>query len=254
MALTIQKANFWKRISAYLFDLIITVMLAVGIAAILSALLGYDKTSAQLESYYTEYETQYGVDFDLTEAQLNELSQEERARYDEAVKAFSQDERVLRVYQKSFFLSLVIVSAGLLLAVLTVHFVVPLFFKNGQTLGKKIFGVAVMRSSCVKVSNPVLFIRTLFGLYAIETIFPIALLLMVYFGLLGSVGGITVFLLFALQIGVLIANKNNGAIHDLLADTVVVDMASQRIFATEEELLAFKRAEHAEEVAKKDYI
>ncbi len=254
MALSIQKANFWKRISAYLFDTIVTVMIAVGIAALLSVALQYDKTNDELKSYYTEYEIQYGVDFDATQEELNELTEEQRANYDAAVKAFTKDARVLKVYQKAFFLSLVIVSIGLLLAIVAVHFIIPLFFKNGQTLGKKIFGVAIMRSNCVKVSNPVLFIRAVFGLYAIETMFPIALIMMLYFGLLGSVGAITVLLLCALQIGVLIATKHHAAIHDLLTDTVVVDVASQRIFQTQEEMLTFKQAEHAEETAKKEYI
>ncbi len=254
MALSIQKANFWKRISAYLFDTIVTLMIAVGIAALLSVALKYDKLSNELNVYYTEYETQYGVDFDATQEELNELTEEQKANYDAAVKAFAQDDRVLKVYQKAFFLSLVIVSISLLLAIVVVHFIPPLFFKNGQTLGKKIFGIGVMRSNCVKVSNPVLFIRAIFGLYAIETIFPIALLLMISFGMLGSVGAITVLLLCGLQIGVLVASKHNAAIHDLLTDTVVVDIASQRIFQTQEEMLAFKQAEHAEEVAKKEYI
>ncbi len=254
MALSVQKANFWKRISAYLFDTIITLMIAVGIASLLSVALHYDKTSEELQTYYTEYEIQYGVDFDATQEELNELTEEQKANYDAAVKALTKDARVLKVYQKAFFLSLVIVSIALLLAIVVVHFVAPLFFKNGQTLGKKIFGLAVMRSNCVKVSNPVLFIRAIFGLYAIETMFPVALLLTIYFGMLGSVGAITALLLFALQIGVLIVSKHNAAIHDLLTDTVVVDMASQRIFQTQEELLAFKQAEHAEEAAKAEYI
>ncbi len=236
-----------------MFDVVITAILAMGIAAILSSALGYDKSREEIKTYYTEYETTYGVDFDATQEELNKLSQEEKDNYDAAVKAFSQDDRVLKVYQKMFFLSLIMVSVSLLLAVLVVQFIAPLFFKNGQTLGKKIFGIALMRTNCVKVSNPVLCIRALFGVYTIETMFPIALYLMVNFGLLGIVGVITILLLFALQIGVLIASKHNAAIHDLLADTVVVDMASQRIFDTQEQMLAYKQAEYAEEVAKKEY-
>ncbi len=253
MALSIQKANFWKRISAYLFDVIITVIIAVGVATVLSLLLGYDKNNDRLQSYYTEYEIQYGVDFDITEEELNELSQEEKANYDDAVKAFSKDPRVLEVYQKAFSLSLVIVSVSLLLSIVVVQFVAPLFFKNGQTLGKKIFGLAVMRTNCVKISNLVLFIRTVFGMYAIESMFPITLLLMTAFGLLGGIGTITILLLLILQVGVLIGTKHNAAIHDLLTDSVVVDMASQRIFDSEDALLAYKKAEAAEEAARQTY-
>ena len=65
--LTLQKANFWKRISAYLFDIILTVTLAFGLASLLSAVVGYDKHQEQLQSYYTEYEQTNGVDFDISE-------------------------------------------------------------------------------------------------------------------------------------------------------------------------------------------
>ncbi len=264
MELSIQKANFWKRISAYLFDFILAVMLTVGIATVLSAILGYSKQNDTLKAYYDEYTTKYeaefGVDFDVldNEEEYNKLSEEEKANYAAATTAFNeavnQDERVTKLYQKLFFLSLVIVSISVLLALLTVQFIAPFFFKNGQTLGKKIFGIAVMRTNSVRISTFVLFARAIFGLYVVETMFPIALVMMIYFGLLGGVGTVTIFLLLLLQLGLLIATKNRCAIHDVLADTVVVDMGSQRIFDSEEALLAFKQEQHAQEVAQTDYF
>ncbi len=254
MSLSIQKANFWKRISAYLFDLILTVMLTVGIAALLSAALGYGKQNDRLEAYYQEYETTYGVDFDITEEEKAQLSEEEKATYQAATDAFLADERVGNIYEKMFFLTLVIVSLSVLLAILTVQFIAPLFFHNGQTLGKKIFGLAVMRSNCVKLSNPVLFIRSILGMYTIETMFPLVLLIMIYFGFMGGAGTLTIGLLLLLQLGVLIGTKYRSSIHDLLSDTIVVDMASQRIFDTQEAMLAYKKELHEQEVAQKEYI
>ncbi len=185
MAVSIQKANFWKRISASLFDLIITIMLAVGLAAVLSVAFRYDDTSAKLNEYYIEYEVKYGVDFDVTQEQFDQLTQEEQENYRDAEKAFTADLRVLKIYQKAFFLSLLIVSIALLLTVVVVQFIVPLFFKNGQTLGKKIFGVGLTRTNLVQISKFVLFVRAVFGVYAIETMFPVALILAVYFGMMG---------------------------------------------------------------------
>ncbi len=253
MALSIQKANLWKRISAYLFDFIIAAMLTVGIATVLSAVLNVDKHYDKLEAYQIEYETNYGVDFDITEEDYNKLTEEEQAVYKLVDETMRKDERVSDANQTIFFLILVMVSVSLLLGILIVQFVAPLFFKNGQTLGKKIFGIAVVRSNCVKASNQVLFIRAAFGMFAIESMFPAALLIMVYFSLLGSIGGLTIILLAILQIGCLIGSKNNCAIHDLMTDTVVVDMATQRIFESEEAMLAFKQEEHAKEVAEKEY-
>ncbi len=252
MSLSIQKANFWKRISAYLFDCILTVILIVGIATILSAALGYDKHTKTLESYYTEYEQAYGIDFDITQEDFDNLSNEEQTRFNELSADFTKQEKVLAIYEKLLSLTLIIVGVGAFIGVLAVQFVVPLFFSNGQTLGKKIFGVAVMRSNCVRLTNKVLFIRALFGTYTIETMFPLALYILVYFGVLGSVGVITIGLLLLLQIGVLIGTKYNSSIHDLLADTIVVDMASQKIFDAESDMLAYKKEMHAQEAAKTD--
>ncbi len=259
MSLTLQKANFWKRISAYLFDFIITVILTMGFALAVSSIIDYDKHSATLQSYYTEYETkvkeEHGLDFGMTSGDegYDELTDAQKEILKQAQTEFGKDERVLNIYQKMMTSSIAIVGISVLLGIVTVHFIVPLFFKNGQTLGKKIFGLAVIRTNLVKASTPVLFIRAVMGLYAIETMFPIALVLMIAYGMLGSVGLITIGLLLLLQIGVLIASKNRSSIHDLLTDTVVVDLSSQRIFNTQEEMLAYKKQLHEEEVAKKEY-
>ncbi|MBQ8322408.1 MAG: RDD family protein [Clostridia bacterium] len=249
MSVSLQKANFWKRISAYLFDLILTVTLAVGFATVVSAIVGYDAHSAKLEGYYAQYAEEYGIDLDISQEDYDALSEAEKQNYEAASDALAKDPEVLKLYNTMFYLTLAILAIGLFLAILALHFIVPLFFKNGQTLGKKIFGVAVMRTNCVKVSNPVLFVRSILGLYTIETMVPLLLLTMIYFGAIGSVGSITIGLIMLLQIVVMAVTQTNSSIHDLLSDTVVVDFASQKIFDTEEALIAYKEALHAQEVA-----
>lgn len=253
--LTVQKANLWKRLSAWLLDTVLAITIAMGVAALLSTVLGYDKLSEPLVEIYTEYQDTYGVDLGISADEYNKLSEEDKAKYDEAIKAFNEDENARAVYaavsEKLFSLTLVMLTVGSLVGIMAMHFIVPLFFKNGKTLGKKMFGLAVVRSNCVKVSNKVLFIRALFGQYTIETAFPLALLL--YFGVTLNVGSVTVLLLLALQIGVTIATKNNSTIHDLLADTVVVDAASQRIFDTQEEFEEYIKEQKRIEAQKAEY-
>lgn len=234
--------------------MILTVTLTLGFAAILSAVVGYDKQTEQLQSYYTKYEETYGVDLDISEEDYQKLTEEEKSKYEAASNAFKADKEVLAVYSVIASLTLVVLSFSVLLGILSIYFIVPLFFKNGQTLGKKVFGLAVVRSNLVKASTPVLFVRTLFGLYAIETMFPIFLLAMVYFGLLnGLIGIITIALLFVLQIGVMIASKTNSSIHDLLSDTVVVDFASQRVFDSQEALEEYIKEQQAIEAQNAAY-
>ena len=90
-------------------------------------------------------------------------------------------------------------------------------------------------------------------MYAIETMFPLFLLAMLYFNLMGGVALITIGLLFVLQVAVLIVSKNNSSIHDLLSDTVVVEFASQRIFETQEALEEFIKEQQAIEAQNAAY-
>lgn len=253
MALSLQKANFWKRISAWLLDFILLAVLSVGGMALTGVILNYDAHAAELTAYQAEYEDAYGVDFEITQKDFEKLTQEQKDKYNDVFDEFSKDERVVKTHGTLFYMTIAMMSVGLLIGVLAVEFIVPLFLRNGQTVGKKVFGLAVMRTTCVRLTDSVLFIRALFGKYIIETMFPAVLMLMIYYGAIDIVGTITIILLLILQIGVLIATQTNSAIHDLLTDTVVVDMASQQIFDTEEELIAYKQEQHAQEVARKEY-
>ncbi len=253
MALTLQKANFWKRISAWLLDFILLAVLSVGGMALTGVIFNYDAHAAELTAYQKEYEDAYGVDFEITQDDFAKLTQEQKDKYNDVLGEFSKDERVIKTHNTLFYMTIAMMSVGLFIGVLVVEFIVPLFLRNGQTVGKKVFGLAVMRTTCVRLTDQVLFIRALFGKYIIETMFPAVLLLMIYYGAIDIVGTITIILLLILQIGVLIATQTNSAIHDLLTDTVVVDMASQQIFDTEEDLLAYKQEQHAQEVARKEY-
>ena len=251
MAISIQKANFWKRISAYLFDFILAAILAVGFGAVLSAVVNYnghlDRYQEIQQYYYTE---KYDLNMDITDEEYSQLTDEQKQPYIDAYKALLEDPEANREMTLIFSLTLVILSCGILLSTVVIHVVVPLLFKNGQTLGKKIFGLGVVRSNCVKISNPILIIRAVLGLYTIETMFPLMLFMMILFGLLGNVGTITIGLFFVLQMGVLLFTQNHSSIHDLLSDTVVVDFSSQNIFESEQALIEYKQQLHAEEVAK----
>ena len=253
MSVTLQKASFWKRISAYLFDFIIAIMLTLAFATGINIASGYDKKAEKLDNYYSFYEEIYGIDFDISEEEYEKLSAEEKANYDQANEALNNDSGFQDAHQDIFYLTLLMFGGGNFLAILLWYFVIPLFFGYGRTLGKKIFGIAVVRSNCVKVSNPVLFIRAIVGLYAIETMMPLALLIMIWFDMMGIVGLITIGLLLILQIAMLIVTQTNSSIHDLLTDTVVVDYASQQIFDTQEDLLSYQEEEHAKAVEQADY-
>ncbi len=248
----LQKANMWKRISAALLDGILLGIVAVGVAFLLSAVLGYDAYSERLDGFYQAYEQTYGLDFDIQAADYEQLPEDVRAEYDRAWEAFAADAEVNRVYGMLFNLTLLIITFAVLAACLLLEFLVPLLFGNGQTLGKKVFGIAVMRRDGVRIAPILLFARTVLGKYTVETMLPLLILIMIYFNAMGALG---VGLIGALLLGQLIllaTTRAHTPIHDLLAHTVTVDMACQMIFDSPEALIAYQKRIHAEAAERSD--
>lgn len=253
MIYDLQKAGMWKRISAFLFDNILLLVAIVGIAALLSTMLGYDKHSNTLNAAYEKYETQYGITFNTTQEQYNAMTEAEKANYDAAYEALTADEEAMYAYSMMVNLMLVILSGAILLAMFIFEFAVPMLFGNGQTLGKKIFGIAIMRTDGVKVSGPLMFIRTILGKFTIETMIPVIILFMMFLGTIGIIGPFIFIVLLVLQCIMLVMSKSGRLIHDYLAKTVAVDMSSQMIFDTVEEMLEYKKSVAAEKAVMKDY-
>lgn len=253
MIYDLQKANMWKRISAWLFDMIMLSILIVGAASLLSGLLHYDSYSQTMDDSYAKYESDYGITFEITEEEYNAMSAEETARYDAAYEALIADQDAMYAYNMLVNLTLLITSLSILIAYAVLEFIVPLIFGNGQTLGKKIFGVAVMRTDSVKITTVQLFIRTFLGKYTVETMIPALIVIMLMFNAIGVVGTFILGLILLLQVIFLIATKTNSAIHDMLAGTVTVDFSSQMIFPDTDALLAYKKKIAAEEAERKEY-
>ena len=261
-----QKANMWKRISAALFDFILICIVVVGFAFLLSTVLGFDGYNQQFEELHTSYKKQYGI---VTQEDYNNLSAEERANYfieedyailneekranydaanDAAYDALTKDSEANYLYSMIMNLTFIIVIFSILLGYVLLEFVIPLIFKNGQTVGKKIFGIAVMREDGVKISPIVLFVRTVLGKYTVETMLPILLIASIFLGLMGIVGIIVIAVMLIAQIVLLIVTKARTPLHDVLAHTVAVDAASQMIFDSTDDMIAYKKRIHAENV------
>ena len=249
----LQKAMIWKRVSAFLFDMILLGIVVVGAAFSLSTILGYDQQSQILAQHYARYEQEYGVSFDLSEEEYQALTPEKQALYGQAYEALMKDQQAARAYSMMANLSLVITSISILLGYLVLEFAVPLLFGNGQTLGKKIFGIGVMRTDGVRLRPVQLFIRTILGKYTLETMVPVLVVMMIFLGTIGILGTVLRAALCLGQIILLAVTRTNSLIHDVLAGTVVIDMGSQMIFDKEEEMIAYKQKLHAEHAARAPY-
>lgn len=249
----LQKASMLKRISAWLLDLIVLLVLASGFGLVLSEILDYDDHSNALFGYYEQYEKEYGVDFDATAEDLSKMTEEERARYDAASKALLSDKGATDAYSMVISLSLLIVSISILLAYLVAEFAIPLMLKNGQTLGKKVFGIALMRADGIRLTPFMLFIRTVLGKYTIETMIPVMAVSMILLGTMGGVALGALLVILVAEIVLMIRSGTNSTIHDYMSATVAVDMASQMIFDSPEALMAYTQQIHAEKVKKQSY-
>ena len=102
MSIGLQKANVFKRISAWLFDMVMCVVLATGCMALMAELINYDfqyTKLTELETKYTEmqqpyldaYEAEHGVDFNITQEEFTKLSDEERATLEAHLRAFNEE-------------------------------------------------------------------------------------------------------------------------------------------------------------------
>lgn len=253
MDLDIQRASLWKRIAAWMFDFILTGMLAVGVGVLLSAVLGYDGYSEQLSDLYSRYETEYGVVFQIPQEEYSAMTEEARQNYDHAYRALVADSDVIYVYNMVMNLTLIITTLGILFGAVITEFVLPLFLGNGQTVGKKIFGICLMRVDCVRINTMQLFVRAVLGKYTIETMIPVYLALMIFFGTIGSFGTLLLLGFAFVQILIPAVTRNRSALHDLLAGTAAVDFSSQKIFADTEALIAYKKKAAAEVSARQAY-
>lgn len=240
----LQRASMWKRMSAYLFDVILLGIIVVGIAWLMSLAFGYDTHVSKFDEACVKYEEKYGVDLD---ADYNSLGDEERAIYDAAFEELSSDSEAQYAYSMMISLTFTIISISILIGYIVLELVVPLLLKNGQTLGKKIFGIALMRTDGVKISTLSLFVRTILGKYTVETMMPVLIIVLIIFSGAGLGGTVALALIALLQLILLGTTRTRSVIHDLLACTVAVDFTSQLIFDTPEQLMEYKKKLHAEE-------
>lgn len=275
MIYSIQKASLTKRISAFLFDVMMIIVVFLVCALSMSAILGYSNYTQEkdmiqasiLEKYNIEALEEKYSDIEVANfIYYNNLSDEERVAFEsnedlpeelrknfkDCLYEINNNEKIATLTGTMFSLFITIFSTSLLIAFIILEFIVPLIFKNGQTLGKKIFSLGVVRIDSVKVSPIVLFVRTILGKYTISTMVP--LISFCWFTLFPSITPLFFILLILLLHIVFYFTSGTGAlIHDKMAATAVVDMQTQMIFDSVEALEEYKLQVHREEAEKADY-
>jgi uncharacterized RDD family membrane protein YckC len=216
-------------------------------------MLRYDAHYESLEACYDKYEEAYGIDLGISNEDYEKLSDEVKQKYLDAGEKMQTDVEIRARYDIVVNLVLIITVFSIMLGFFIMEFIVPLCFGNGQTLGKKIFGIAVMHTNGVKLSTPMLFARTVLGKYTVETMIPVMIVILIYFNMMGFFGTLLLMILGFVQVMLLILTHTRSPIHDLVAKTVTVDFASQMNFDSEEALLAYKTKLHEEKARRAEY-
>ncbi len=253
MIFEIQKASVGKRLAAFLLDAILAVILIVGVAALLSAVTGYDSKLEELDAFYFKYEDKFGVSLTMTEEEFNELSEEGKTLWQQAYDELCMDTEAMHTYRLVTSYTLIITIFSILIPILVLEFIVPLILKNGQTLGKKIFGICLMQNNGVKVTTFSLFVRSVLGKYVLETMIPVLIFLGLYFGVVGRTLVILTLAMFVAQVVLFAVTSTRSFIHDLISYTVVVDYETQRIFDNADELVEYKKQKAAEIAQRQPY-
>lgn len=277
----IRRIGIVKRASAWLLDAILLAVLATGFMFLVSLMCNFNGAQKRASDYYAQWEDFrkeeiasvaefYGFTYteaedgdgytitaeDGSPATLNDVVEkldesegkdpETAAAYEIYKNDLPSAQVVNRQYQYVYTMLFMMVSVGLLLSFFCLEFIVPLIFKNGQTVGKKVFSICLVRPNCVRITPLALFARMLFGKFAVETMFPILLAFLFFFGGGGLITLILFVAIILLNVILFFATKNRTPIHDILAYTVAADMKLQMIFQSDEELNEKKASQKKE--------
>ena len=251
MITDLQLAPYMKRFAAFLLDIIVIVIISTGGALLMSYIVDYDSHYEKVQEYVAYYEETYDVKFLSSEEEYEALSDEEKERYDEVDKIIKADKDFTKEYQLIHNLIYIMVIFGALIGVLIPEFVIPLFLKNGQTIGKKAFGLVVIKPNGVRATNVQLLTRALLGKYTIEIMIPVLSIVTFVLGFAGKFGLIWFTLgclIILLNILLVIFTRNHTMVHDSFSYTVVCSKDTQMIFDSEEALLKYKEEKHLNEV------
>ena len=137
----------------------------------------------------------------------------------------SQDFYKITANNYYFYYTLGIVLAAFLSAVIC-YIVVPIFLKNGSTVGKKIFKLGLATYDGYRFSNYQLGLRIVpFAILDFAMLIPVWTSILIV---------ITVFLVVILtSFALMMASPKKAALHDFAARTIVVDINSSILFNNE---------------------
>jgi uncharacterized RDD family membrane protein YckC len=225
----IQSASLSKRFSAFLTDIFVFALLFLLTARLFSVLFGYDGGRHSLEDAYQSYADKYGISLDITEEEFEKLSSSQKELYYLADEEIAKDSDLNALYKRIMILGISTLTASILLSCIISELIIPLFLKNGQTLGKKAFGIALTDKSSRKIKNSALFIRAMLGKFLLGYFLFALCIYMTLFGIFTPFPSLILILVFFFNAILCLLTKNKISLADILSGTVVCDLECQII-------------------------
>ena len=236
------KAKPLKRLAAYIIDLILLLIITASVAAGMFAAMDYQVYEEQFDQACQVYGEQFGVDLTASRADQAELSEEVQDKYLEAWEALNADAQAMDSIKEMLRITLLSAVAGFFAGYLILEVMIPLIFKNGQTVGKKLLGLCVMHKYHVRVGTMQIIYRAILGKYFLETLIPVVLLILSNYGVLGTTASLLLSVIAMTQGFIVMMSQANCGIHDKLFKTVVTDFKQQHIFDTLNERIDYEEA------------
>lgn len=226
-----KKASTIKRLGAYLIDAILFITLFAGMVLLVSYIVGYQNNYSLLESKYIEH----GVY--ILKNNTYTFCDETTDLCKQAWIDFNNDKDACYYYDHSTSLTTLIITISAFISYGILEFVMPMIFKNGQTIGMKCFKIGLIDKQGIRVKNIQIFIRFLFGKFLVSRILPVYGFIFMVFNLTGGLYG------FVLAVGILLCDlammifsKTKSGIANAISSTYAVDLEETYIFNTIEEL------------------
>ncbi|MBE6153225.1 MAG: RDD family protein [Firmicutes bacterium] len=198
------KVSFGKRFASYVIDfIIITVILNL-----VSFVIPENKNLTNLNNELTELTNEY--------AEKDIHTEEEIENYMEASAPLTY-----RIDKENFLFSVV----GIIIYIL--YYVVFQYKNNGQTLGKKIMGIKVVKEDSEISINDFIYRSFIINSILFNMIILILLFItkdVTYITLVGVLG-IIQFIIIAVSVCMILFRKDKKSLHDIITNTKVVEVA-----------------------------
>ena len=222
-------AKLTNRLASYVMDVILYLVLFTGVLYLCVLISSLDEYQTLLNDEYIRIGYKY---FDETKDAYVTITNTD-ANFNAVMELYKNSEVILTYEPK---VTMIVMNTPLIAIAITsliLELILPLIFKNGQTIGMKCFKLALISKSGIAISLNQIFVRFLFGRVVLMKMIPYLCLFFAFFNPAGGLFGLV--MLIAILLGNLIlvlVNKNKCSIPDLLVSVYMVDATQTAFYKT----------------------